>query len=335
MGRFRSNAELALWIIVAAVAYFAAAEVGLRFALVGNQVTPLWPPTGVALACLFLFGLRAWPGITLGALAVNALLGPTLPAVLMIALGNTVAPVVAYLLLRRVGFRSDFVGVRDVLELVFLGALAAMLISATVGTVTLLVAGVVSAHGFWGAWLVWWTGDAVGVLLIAPLILIGKGIRIPKVRSPLRVIEAAMLAMGTFVVAVSATVVSANLLFLVFPFVTWAAMRFHLAGALPCALIASTVAIVAVTRDFPAFSGLDLTAKMITLQAFNGSVALTALIHATITAQRDRARRAVDDTCTQLAQTVLTISQGRPLEGVIDTAPRLQTQPPTPGTASS
>ncbi|MEV5832206.1 MASE1 domain-containing protein [Nocardia sp. NPDC052112] len=332
MGRFRSQAESALWISITAVAYFAAAEVGLRMALVGDQVTPLWPSTGVAVACLFLFGLRAWPGITLGALAVNALLGPNVPAVVMIAAGNTAAPVVAYLLLKRVGFHRDFDSVRDVLELVFLGALAATLISATIGTVTLLLAGTVSAHGFWGTWSVWWTGDAMGVLLIAPLILVAKDFRMPGALSPLRVFEATTLAVGTLVVAVSATAVSANLLFLVFPFLIWAAMRFHLAGALPCALIASTVAIVAVTLDFPAFTGLDLTAKMITLQAFNGSVALTALLHATITAQRDRARQAVDDTCAELAQTVITISEGRPLGGVVDMIRRVQSQPPSADT---
>ncbi|WP_433203999.1 MASE1 domain-containing protein [Nocardia sp. CA-107356] len=328
MGRFRSNAIAALWIIVAAVAYFLAAEVGLRMALVSDQVTPLWPPTGVALACLFLLGLRAWLGITVGALAVNALIGPNLPAVLMIAVGNTAAPVVAYLLLKRVRFRSDFNTVRDALELVFLGALAAMLISATVGSVTLVVAGAVPARGFWGTWSVWWTGDAMGVLLIAPLILVAARARRPKVLEPLRVLEATVLAVGTFLVAVSATAVSANLLFLVFPFLIWAAMRFHLAGALPCALIASIVAIFAAARNWPAFAGLDLTTKMITLQAFNGSVALTALLYATITAQRDRARKVVDDTCAELARTVLMISQGRPLTGVVDTAHRLQSQHP-------
>ncbi|MFX0580766.1 MASE1 domain-containing protein [Nocardia nepalensis] len=328
MGRFRMNAVVALWIIVAAVAYFAAAEVGLRMALVGGQVTPLWPSTGVALACLFLLGLRALPGITLGAVAVNALIGPNLPAVLMIAVGNTIAPAVAYLLLKRVRFRSDFDTVRDALELVFLGALAAMLISATIGSVTLVVAGTVPSHGFWGTWSVWWTGDAMGVLLIAPLILVAERARIPKALVPSRVLEGAVLATGTFLVAVSATAVSANMLFLVFPFLIWAAMRFHLAGALPCALIASIVAIFAVARDLPAFAGLDLTAKMITLQAFNGSVALTALLYATIAAQRDRARQAVDDTCAELAQTVLTISQGRPLDGVIDTVRRVQSRNP-------
>ncbi|MGW4768305.1 MASE1 domain-containing protein [Nocardia sp. NPDC004278] len=331
MGRFRGNAVVALWIIVAAVAYFVAAEVGLQMALVGDQVTPLWPPTGVALACLFLLGLRACLGITLGALAVNALIGPNLPAVLIIAAGDTVAPVVAYLLLKQVRFRSDFDTVRDALELVFLGALAATMISATVGAVTLVVAG--AAPTFWGTWSVWWTGDAMGVLLIAPLILVAARAHIPKVLPPLRVLEAVVLGVGTFLVAVVATAVSANLLFLVFPFLIWAAMRFHLAGAVPCALIASIVAIFAVARDLPAFAGLDLTRQMITLQAFNGSVALTALLFATITAQRDRARKAVDDTCAELAETVITISQGWPLSGVVDMVRRVESEHPPSDTA--
>ena len=64
----RQHAAFALRIIAVAVAYYAAAEAGLRLALVGNQVTPLWPPTGIGLACLLVLGLRTWPGITIGAL---------------------------------------------------------------------------------------------------------------------------------------------------------------------------------------------------------------------------------------------------------------------------
>lgn len=164
----------------------------------------------------------------------------------------------------------------------------------------------------------WWTGDAMGVLIVAPLILVAWSWRIPTRVNPLRVLEAVTVILGTFVVVLVATLQSANLLFMIFPFLIWAALRFHLSGALPCALVGSVVVIFAASRNFSTFIGLDLTARMITLQAFNGSVALTALLLATITAQRDRATAALDDACAQLAQAAIILNQGRPLEGLID-----------------
>jgi integral membrane sensor domain MASE1 len=287
-------------------------------------VTPIWPPTGVALGSLLLLGLRVWPGIALGAFATNILVGPTVPAVLMIAVGNTVAPVAAYLILKRMGFSNQLVRLYDVLALVFIGALAGTLISATVGSATLAIAAH-PAPAFWTTWSVWWTGDAMGVLLVTPLILVASTVRTPKTPNPWRVVEAAALLGGTVLAAVLSVIGSVPLLFLVFPFLLWAALRFQLAGAVPCALIASIVTTFAASRGFPAFAGLDLAAKMITLQAFNGSVTLTALLHATITAQRDRARREIEGACAELAQAVVILGQASPLEGgVTDLASRFE-----------
>jgi integral membrane sensor domain MASE1 len=101
-----SSGVVALQILVVAAAYYLAAVVGLQLGLVRGQVTPLWPPTGIALVGLLLLGPRVWPGITLGALLLNAPLGPSLPAAALIAAGNTLAPLCGYLLLRRVKFRT-------------------------------------------------------------------------------------------------------------------------------------------------------------------------------------------------------------------------------------
>jgi len=325
----RRHAALGLWIGVVAAAYFASAEAGLSIALVGRQVTPIWPPTGVALGSLLLLGLRIWPGIALGAFATNILIGPTLPAVLMIVVGNTAAPVVAYLLLKRMGFHNQLDRLYDALSLVFIGALAGTLVSATVGSATLAVAAH-PAPAFWTTWSVWWTGDAMGVLLVAPLILVASTVRIPRTPNLVRVVEAAALLGGTVLVAVLSVISSVPLVFLVFPLLLWAALRFHLAGAIPCALIASIVTTFAASRGFPAFAGLDLTTKMIVLQAFNGSVALTALLHATITAQRDRARREVEGACAELAKAVGILGQASTLGGgMIDVVSRFQAKKPT------
>src|SRR5262245_37337290 len=129
----RRYAVAVLPIVGVAVAYYLTARLGLLQELVRDQVTPYWPPTGVALVALLVLGIRIWPGIALGAFVLNATIGSSLVAAALITVGNTIAPVCAYLLLRRADFRATMDRRRDALALVFLGALAATLLSATIG----------------------------------------------------------------------------------------------------------------------------------------------------------------------------------------------------------
>lgn len=304
------------------VFYYLGALVGLRLALVGGQVTPLWPSTGIALTALLVFGARVWPGITLGALAVNIPLGPTPAAVAMIIAGNTLAPLCAYLLLTLVGFRRDLARLKDSLSLVFLGALTGMLISATIGTAALFFAGRVPAGDFWTSWSVWWTGDAMGVLLVVPLLLVVRNARLPKRVAPLRAVEAVALIGGTLVVTAVGSSTTVHLLFLPFPFLIWGGLRFRLAGAMLAAVTASVVAILSVARGSPALTTLDLAHTMLGLQAFTMCVALTALIHATITTQRDAARRDIEAACAQLTESLTALAEPLSHDRILDIAQR-------------
>lgn len=295
----------ALWILAVAAVYYGAARLGLLQQLVRGQVTPLWPPTGVALAGLLVFGLRIWPGIALGALLVNASLGPSVLAVLAIAAGNTLAPVCAYLLLRRARFREELDRLRDVLALVFLGALAGMLISSTAGSGVLVLAGALDASEFWPTWSVWWTGDAMGVLVVTPFLLVLRRARWPHETGIGRWIEGAALVVGTILVTILATsTTGSTLLFLTFPFLIWAAFRFQLAGAAPCALAVSTLTILAAAREDGPFAGRDLFTNMVTLQAFNGAAALTALLLAAVITERNETHEEIKRVCSRLAEMV-------------------------------
>ncbi|MFK0023663.1 MASE1 domain-containing protein [Streptomyces sp. NPDC090798] len=312
--RLRRYTVKGLQLAAVAAAYYVSARIGLQQQLVRGQVTPLWPPTGVAVVVLMLWGLRMWPGIALGAFLVNVMLGPSILPVLAIAVGNTLAPVCAYLLLRRVGFRTELDRLRDALALVFLGALSGMLISATLGTGVLVASGALAAHAFWPTWSVWWTGDAMGVLVIAPLLLAARTARWPHGVPVLRWVEAVALLGGTVAVGMVATHSSVDLLFLVVPFLIWAAFRFQLVGAAPCALIASVIAIDAGAAGAGPFSGRDLLAKMVILQAFNGTVSLTALLLSAVITEQSRTLREIEGACERLREALSRLAPGETLD---------------------
>ncbi len=291
---------VALQIAAVALAYYLAAEVGLRLAVVREQVTPFWPATGIALAALLTWGLRTWPGIAIGAFLVNLPIGPSPLLVAVIAAGNTTGPVLAYLLLEWAGFRRQLDRLGDALRLLFVGVLGSAAISASVGTLVLVSSAAVPVTAFWATWSVWWTGDAMGLLLVTPLLLTyltGRWRPLPSVR---RWLEAAVLAAGALAVAV-AIAQGSLLLFSGFPFLVWAAVRFHHRGATPCALVISTGAILAAARGVGPFEGLDIVRTMVTLQAFNGTVAVTGLSLATVTAERDQAHRAITHAVAQVS----------------------------------
>lgn len=297
-----NRAATGLRILAVAGAYYLGAQVGLLTAVVREQVTPLWPPTGIAVVALLVWRLRVWPGIALGALAVNLPIGPSWYGILLITVGNTTAPVCAYLLLRRVGFGGQLSRLQDVLALVFFGALGGMVISATTGTLALLSASAVPWGQMWSTWSVWWTGDAMGVLVIAPVLLVARTVRRPVFGRRYRWLEAAALLVGTTMVTLLATRSSLPLLFAVFPFLIWAALRFQQAGATPCVLIVSTLTILAAVQGTGPFQGLDVVPRMTALQAFNGTVSLTGLVLSALIAERDQAHRTINRAATQLAQ---------------------------------
>ncbi|MGW2445071.1 MASE1 domain-containing protein [Streptomyces sp. NPDC001675] len=307
--RLRRGGTAALEICVLAALYYGSARLGLLQQLVRGQVTPVWPPSGIAVAALLMRGPRVWPGITLGAFLVNITLGPSVPAVLAIMAGNTLAPLCSYALLRRTGFREELDRLRDALVLIFLGAFTGMLVSSTTGSAALVLSGAVSPDRFWSTWMVWWTGDATGVLVVTPVLLVLRRARRPRIGQPARWGEGLLLA-GAAIAVGFLEASPTPLLFLAFPLLFWAAFRFQLTGAAPCALVVSTFAIIAAARRTGPFAGHDLVSNMITLQAFNGSAALTALLLAAFLGERAQSQREIEQACVQLAEMVSKITAG-------------------------
>ncbi|MFI5979571.1 MASE1 domain-containing protein [Streptomyces sp. NPDC051555] len=313
--RWRRWGVPVLRILAVAVAYYLTGRIGLlqRVEIDGAVVTPLFLPTGIALSCLLRLGLGVWPGIALGSYLVIETIDGFQPSGLAILAGNTLAPVCAALLLRKVGFRPALDRLGDGVALVFLGGMVPMLISATVGSVAVVLSGSLPPNGFWSFWAAWWAGDAMGVLVLTPLLLV---LRRPYglSRDPLRWAEAAALAVGVVCVSLFVTRSSIALLFLVFPLLIWAALRFRLPGAAPCVLLVSVLAISAANDRVGPFAGQSLLEVMVNLQALNGSVALTGLLLSALVTEQQNVREKIEQACLDMAELVERLVPGHPVE---------------------
>ncbi|MEU1625363.1 MASE1 domain-containing protein [Streptomyces sp. NPDC020096] len=311
----RRHATAGLRMVAVAASCFGTSWLGEmeRVVVAGNQViSPLWLPSGIALTYLLCWGTGTWPGIALGALFFQLTYLPwhyPLADIAIVA-GNTLAPICAYLMLRWVGFRVELDRLRDGLALVFLGALAGTLVNPTLAVGALVLSGRVPASSFWTAWSTWWTGNALGVLVVTPLLLTARRARVPRDIPLFQWAEAAALLVGTVVVTLTVTSTHLSLLFLVFPQFIWAALRFQLAGAAPCALFVSVVAVTSATHHTGPFAHHGLLATMVNLQALNGAAALTALLLAAITTERNNTRRRLEEACQELAEVVAHLAPG-------------------------
>src|SRR5688572_29004889 len=163
-------------VLALAVAYYAAAKVGqtLRYTA---SVSAIWPPAGLGIAALYLWGLRWWPGIFVGELLVNGELlvdNTALPLGSLVGqqAGNMAEVVVGAVLLRQlVGPRAALDRVEQV-GCMLLALAYATAISVTVGTVSMLAGGVIEGSEIQKFWRTWWLGDTSGGLVVLPLMLV-------------------------------------------------------------------------------------------------------------------------------------------------------------------
>jgi len=154
-----------------AAAYVLAMRLGLHFAPLHAAVPAIWPASGLALAALALRGPRLAPGVFVGGAVASAWAGLPLAGALGVGAAAALEALVgAWLLTLVLDFRRTLRRGRDVYVLVSLAAAGASCVGATVGTLSLLASGTTPEAASVGAWLAWWGGDALGVLIVAPAV---------------------------------------------------------------------------------------------------------------------------------------------------------------------
>jgi signal transduction histidine kinase/integral membrane sensor domain MASE1 len=276
-------------IALVAAAYYAVGRLGLELGYLDGAVTALWPPSGLGLAVLFLYGIRLWPGIVIGDLLLADFSTP-LGTVAGQTVGNTLALVVAAALLRRlVGGRATLERTLDVLALV-LCAVVAALVSAAFGPTSLRLGDVIAADELGRVFRTWSLSDASGVLVVAPAILTWASLGLRGIRRR-DLIEGLV---GLVVLAVLAALApQRDVPYIVFPVLLWAALRLGPRGAATAIVVVCSITVWNTAQEEGPFVRESITDSLLATQLFMATAALTSLLLAAVTAERTRAARAL------------------------------------------
>jgi PAS domain S-box-containing protein len=276
-----------------AIVYFAAAELGLSLASAHTNVTPVWPPTGIAIASLLIFGWRVWPAILIGALAANLRTHVPIPTAFGIAFGNTLEGLLAIFLLNRSGrWRQSLKSVADVLWFVLCAVVLAPMVSATIGDLSLCLGGAAQWNKFADLWITWWLGDGFGALILAPFLLAwSSGEKMSRRFVP----EMTALLLMLFAVAMiifggwfPGPVKTYPLAYLCLPFLLWAALRFEQRVITSGIVLLAGVAVWGATKGYGPFIQKNPNVSLLLLLAFIGaSTLMTLLVFAVISERKE------------------------------------------------
>ena len=288
---FLSNKYL-LTLCIATV-YFIAAKIGLLLAFSHINISPVWPPTGVAIAAMLLLGYRIWPGILLGAffVSIHTLLGSPLPipetllVSLSISIGNTLEAICGVAILHRYTSKvNPFDSMKGAVCFVFLASPIGTFVSATIGVTTLCVAEVAPWNSYLSFWGTWWVGDIVGALTITPLIVSFSKLTLPTYQLKKSAELVAFWISISFAtksifddwIFNSEDIHSIAYLLILFPI--WSSLRFSFFNTFMSVALISAIAILGTLDGFGPFVVSTPNESLLSLQLFMGTLAITFIL---------------------------------------------------------
>lgn len=306
-------------ILLLAAAYFVGGKLGLSIPYVNSNITLFWPPSGIALAALLVWRLSCWPGIFLGAFAINLNIGDLSPLVAMeIAFGNTVGPIVGALLLTRImGFQNSFIRAYDVISFLLIGP-GSMILTASIGIYALHTGGNLQADLATQAWLGWWLGDTVGVLVFTPLLLFCTTHQMTSIFQLSRARLEFILVMGScislawliFGGAPVTGLLELSLAFTVLPPLIWAGLRLSGLETFIAVLAIVSVAVIGTAHGFGPFAKGNPQIDQLILCIFVATTTLIAFMMIGIQANRRQVEQNLRDSESRLRLALAAANQG-------------------------
>jgi signal transduction histidine kinase len=266
--------------------YYAAAKTGYLLEFAGPVAAIVWLPAGVGIAFLYLGGLRYWPGVLIGDLLANNYMALPVGSALGQTFGNMLEVILATLLLRRLVTRgSPLASIRGVGAIVVAIAAGAA-VSATVGAVSLLSGNVIDWDATPTVWRTWWLGDLSGAMIVLPLALAWYR-PLPSGWRSRRWVEAAVLAGAIAAIGGFASRTSDPLMYIVFPLLIWATLRFGQRGATLALAITAIITIWNTTHYAGPFHFESITRSVLSTQLFLAISALSTLCLAAVVTERE------------------------------------------------
>jgi signal transduction histidine kinase/integral membrane sensor domain MASE1 len=283
--QMKRRVSTALKVLALAVTYLAAGYAGLKLARVNPSVSAVWPPTGIGIAALLLWGRKLWPGIFIGAFCVNFITQGSLLATFGVATGNTLEVFVgAWLVLRYAGGVATFERAQSILKFVFLAGILSTAISATFGVTSLCMTRLADWNRYGSIWLTWWTGDLVGALKFAPLVIIWSR-PLPRLTWKRGLEGICLLCTVTVVAVLIFTRGNHPLGYMMVPPLLWATLRFGQHGAISCAFIMSAIAVWGTVHNLGPYATGNLNDSLLFVQAYIGIVTMSALVLAAVVSE--------------------------------------------------
>jgi signal transduction histidine kinase/CheY-like chemotaxis protein len=284
-----------------AVVYFVAGKLSLKLAFLHASASPVWPPAGIALAALLLFGFRVWPAIFISAFLVNLTTAGNIFTSLGIATGNTLEALIgAWLILRFAGGVRVFDRAYDVFRFALAAALST-LVSPTIGLTGLAVAGFANWANYPDIWLTWWLGDLGGVVMFAPLIVLWLAQPLHRL-NPARDVEVAILLLLLTVLSevvfggwFSISTLNYPIAFLLGPIMVWTSFRLSARETATGLFVLSAIAVWGTLQRYGPFVRADQNQSLLILQSFNVLTTITAIALAAGMAERRRAEAAIEE----------------------------------------
>ena len=280
-----------------AVLYLVAARLSLLLAIPPGYATPVWPPSGIALAAALMLGIRIWPGIWLGAAIANLTVQAALPAATLIATGNTLEALAAALLVQRyIGVPYRFERGEDVLKFVVLVVPSAA-IAATVGVTSLASGGTIPWSDYFANWWTWLGGDASGMIIVAPLILSwvqrepiswSWRARVERVCFWLLLLAVVFAMLDRAALGVLGLAAFPHT-YLLLPFIVWATFRFAQREVTTALTAVCALAVGYTVAGRGPFVSASLNVSLLSLLAFMSTVVATGLVVAAVVGERRRA----------------------------------------------
>lgn len=285
-------------------AYYVTGMLGLQVPYVGSHITLIWLPTGIAVAALMRWGYGNLAAIFVAAFLVNYSVGSSFTLSAQIASGNTLGPLVAAALMQHFKFKNALDRPNDIFLLVT-SAAAGMIISATGGVLALLMNGLLSEGELLKAWMIWWLGDTVGVLLVLPMLLnISKDelrqLWAQRVQFIVCFVIVALLEWYIFQYLKEPAGQFMLLSFVLLPMVIWAAMRYGITGASLVVLGLSLVAVWATAHERGLFYHADMHQSIFSLWIFMATMVVVALMITTLQARHLLSERALRESESKL-----------------------------------